>query len=49
MSSTLETFSIGVVSSIVTAFLLQTVIDGGSGYLLSKVGQQMVARLRKRL
>lgn len=46
---TLETLTIGVISLIVTAFLLQAVIDGGSAYLLAKAGQQMVARLRQRL
>lgn len=46
---TLETLTVGVISLIVTAFLLQAVIDGGSAYLLAKAGQQMVARLRQRL
>lgn len=44
-----ELLSTGMFVAIIVAFLLQTVMDGVSVYLLGAVGQKMVARLRERL
>src|SRR5690554_3832241 len=43
----LELLSTGIIVAIVAAFLLQTVMDGVSVYLLGTVGQKIVARLRE--
>lgn len=44
-----EMISSWVIVAIVAAFLLQTVTDGVSTYLLGAVGQKVVARLREKL
>ncbi|QGH36758.1 ATP-binding cassette domain-containing protein [Gracilibacillus salitolerans] len=43
----LESLSTGIIIAIVAVFILQAVTDGVSTYLLSYVGQRIVARLRE--
>lgn len=45
----LDSISTPIIITAVFAFILQAVIDGFSGYLLAKTGQQLVSRLRERL
>lgn len=45
----LDSIGTPLIITAVAAFIVQAVIDGVSGYLLSKSGQQLVSRLRERL